>query len=353
VVRDCSALGPGVGEWHAACSGLRTMSGPHDLFARFAFGHPERAAAELRAVLPPEVAAQVDWAGLQREPSSVVDPELRERQSDLLFSARLHSGEPLLLYLLLEHQSSVDRWMALRMLRYVLRQLEHWRQQHPDSVVLPVVIPVVMYHGPESGWTAARRVEELFQLPGEALEHWRALVPRFEYLLDDLTTEREEALRARPGPPLARLAVLLLRSGRSDQLTVLLEGWKPLLMELLASPEGQQQFRAVVHYLFRVVEREARVPLRRVLHSIVREQREEGQMKTIADELIEEGWQKGWNDGLAWGRADALLRCFSVRGIAVDDRTRARILECRDVDLLDRWLDQAMSGKSLEELENL
>lgn len=35
--------------------------------------------------------------GLQREPSSVVDPELRERQSDLLFSARLHGGAPLLL----------------------------------------------------------------------------------------------------------------------------------------------------------------------------------------------------------------------------------------------------------------
>ncbi|WP_083680796.1 hypothetical protein [Archangium sp. Cb G35] len=31
------------------------MSGPHDLFARYTFGHPERAAAELRAVLPAHV----------------------------------------------------------------------------------------------------------------------------------------------------------------------------------------------------------------------------------------------------------------------------------------------------------
>jgi predicted transposase YdaD len=68
------------------------MPGPHDLFARFTFGHPERAAAELRAVLPPEVVARVDWSSLRREPASVVDPELRESQSDLLFSARLHGG---------------------------------------------------------------------------------------------------------------------------------------------------------------------------------------------------------------------------------------------------------------------
>jgi predicted transposase/invertase (TIGR01784 family) len=333
------------------------MSGPHDLFARFAFGHPERAEAELRAVLPPELAAQVDWTCLQREPSSVVDPELREHQSDLLFSARLHGGEPLLLYFLLEHQSSVDRWMALRMLRYVLRQLEQWRHQHPDSQALPVVIPVVMYHGLEGGWTAVRRVEELFQLPGEALEQWRALVPHFEYLLDDLTTEREEALRARPGPPLARLALLLLRSGRSEKLALLLEGWRPLLAEVLASPEGQEQLRAVVHYLLKVGVEEARVTLGRVLNSIVGEQGTEGPMKTMAEAFIEEGRQQGWRDGLAEGqargRAEAVLRLLAVREIAVDERTRTRILACKDLDMLDRWLDQALRVTSLAELESL
>ncbi|HZH75484.1 MAG TPA: Rpn family recombination-promoting nuclease/putative transposase [Archangium sp.] len=88
------------------------MPGPHDLLARYTFAHPERAAAELRAVLPPHVVSAVDWTSLRREPGSVVDPELRETESDLLFSARLHEGGSLLLYVLLEHQSSVDRWIA-------------------------------------------------------------------------------------------------------------------------------------------------------------------------------------------------------------------------------------------------
>jgi len=81
------------------------MSGPHDLFVRYTFGHPERAAAELRAVLPAHVVSEVDWESLTRESGSVVDPELKETESDLLFTARLRSGEPLLLYVLLEHQS--------------------------------------------------------------------------------------------------------------------------------------------------------------------------------------------------------------------------------------------------------
>ena len=38
------------------------MSGPHDLFARYTFGHPERTAAELRAALP------LAWRVLAKRP---------------------------------------------------------------------------------------------------------------------------------------------------------------------------------------------------------------------------------------------------------------------------------------------
>ena len=68
------------------------MSGPHDLLVRYTFENPERAAAELRVALPPFVVAQVDWSSLKAERNSVVDPELRETETDLLFSARLKDG---------------------------------------------------------------------------------------------------------------------------------------------------------------------------------------------------------------------------------------------------------------------
>ncbi|MBN1206607.1 MAG: Rpn family recombination-promoting nuclease/putative transposase [Myxococcaceae bacterium] len=323
------------------------MPGPHDLFARFTFGHPERAAAELRAVLPPEVVARVDWSSLRREPGSVVDPELRESQSDLLFSARLLSGQPLLLYLLLEHQSSVDRWMALRMLRYVVRQLEHWRQEHPESEVLPVVVPVVMYHGLEGAWTAPRRIEELFDLPAEQeqREGWRVWVPRFEYLLDDLTSEREEALRARAGPPLARLAFLVLRYGRSRGLAQQLERWTAVFAQVYATPEGLEELRAVVNYLLEVGDLSARGPMRRVLRTVVGTQRVEELMRTMADEFREEGRRQGRREG----RAEDVLRILAVRGVAVDEKTRELILTCTDLVTLDRWFERALTATHLSE----
>jgi hypothetical protein len=319
------------------------------LFVRYTFDHPERAAAELRAVLPPEVVAQVDWDSLRREVGSVVDAELRERQSDLLFSARLRGGQPLLLYLLLEHQSSVDKWMAFRMLRYVMRQLERWRQQHPQSELLPVILPVVMYHGPEGQWTAARRMEDLFHLPGEALELWRELVPRFEYRLDDLTAEREESLRARAGPPQVVLTWLLLRSGRSEKLAALLEGWRSVLAEVLRSPEGPEVLRAAAHYLHRVGSEGALEALWRVLDSMNREVRAEETKMAFTVPALEEARVNGLVEGLS----TTVVRILASRGISVDESIRQRILACRDLATLDQWIESALKATSVADLGDL
>ncbi|QRK11374.1 Rpn family recombination-promoting nuclease/putative transposase [Archangium violaceum] len=329
------------------------MSGPHDLFARYTFGHPERAAAELRAVLPSHVVSEVDWASLRREPGSVVDPELRETESDLLFTARLRTGHPLLLYVLLEHQSSVDRWMALRMLRYVMRQVEHWRQEHPESAQLPLIIPLVMYHGPDGAWTAPRRVEDLFELPEGEEEHrarWRALVPRFEYLLDDLTVEREEALRARPGPPLARLAWLVLRYGRTDELARRLPDWVALFAQVQATHEGAEHLVVLIRYLLWVGDAAVHEATGRMLHSVLDEQRTEELMRSYGEELIERGRQQGREEGQTLGRAEYVLRILTARGLHVDEAARQRILTCTDLATLDRWFDRALNAATLSDV---
>jgi predicted transposase YdaD len=338
------------------------MSGPHDLFARYTFSHPERAKAELRAVLPPHVVSEVDWTSLRREPGSVVDPELRETESDLLFSARLRTGRPLLLYVLLEHQSSVDRWMALRMLRYVVRQVERWRQENPERALLPVIIPLVMYHGPEGAWTAPRRVEDLFDLPEEERERWGELVPRFEYLLDDLTAEREEALKKRPGPPLARLAWLVLRHGRSEELARKLPEWVALFARVQEGPEGAEHLVVLIRYLLWVGDESVHEAARGVLHSVLDEQRAEELMRSYGEQLIErglqqglargreEGLQRGLQRGLSRGRAEDILRILAARGVQADEAARQHILTCTDVATLDRWFDRSLNATTLADV---
>jgi predicted transposase/invertase (TIGR01784 family) len=84
---------------------------PHDALAKFAFEAPTNAAALLRELLPAAVRAAVAWKTLDRERGSFVDDMLADHHSDLLFSARLRTGEPKLVFFLLEHQSTSDATM--------------------------------------------------------------------------------------------------------------------------------------------------------------------------------------------------------------------------------------------------
>jgi hypothetical protein len=209
-----------------------------------------------------------------------------------------------------------------------------------------------MYHGAEGVWTAPRRVEELFDLPeeGEERERWRALVPRFEYLLDDLTAEREEALRARAGPPLVRLAWLALRYGRTEELAERLPDWIALFAQVRATPDGPEHLGMMVRYLFRIGDRMIREVTGQVLHSVMDAQGAEELMRSYGDELIEQGMQRGLARGRAEGRAEGVLRILAARGVSVTDEARQRILTCMDIATLDRWFDRALNASTLSDV---
>jgi len=178
-------------------------------------------------------------------------------------------------------------------------------------------------------------------------------VPRFEYLLDDLTAEREEALSARSGPPLARLAWLVLRYGRTGELAQKLPDWVALFAQVQAGPEGAEHLVVIIRYLLWTEDKAVHAAARQVLHSLVDEQRAEELMGTWAEEMIERGVQKG----LAKGREEGLVRMrghilqlLTARGVHVDEAARQHILTCSDLDTLDRWFDRALNATTLRDV---
>jgi predicted transposase YdaD len=111
---------------------------------------PANAASQLRAVLPPGIAARVDLARLAPVPGSFVDEALKWRHFDVLFTAP-PDGKDTFVYVLVEHQSSDDPLMALRVLRYVTRIWDQYEREHPKARRLPAVIPLVVYRGMTDG----------------------------------------------------------------------------------------------------------------------------------------------------------------------------------------------------------
>ena len=149
------------------------------------------------------------WTTLSRRDGTFIDEELRESQTDLLYQVRhVETGQPMSVYVLLEHQSSPDPWMRLRLLRYCCRIWEDDLRDDPGRRGLRPIVPVVFYQG-TCGWTHSAEFADLFP---EAARAW-PWVPRFAHVLLDQTGLAPEAV---VGDVKARIVQLLLMaaSGR-------------------------------------------------------------------------------------------------------------------------------------------
>ena len=80
------------------------------------------------------------------------------------------------IYLLIEFQSTVDRYMALRVLQYICKFYLDLVEMHKYKF-LPPVFPVVLYNGDEK-WTAPLEFSDLIEGEGKGLETY---IPRFRY----------------------------------------------------------------------------------------------------------------------------------------------------------------------------
>jgi predicted transposase YdaD len=331
------------------------MSGPHDRFIRYVLEHSERAAPLLRTVLPPGLAARVRWSTLRGHPTVLVDSSIRESRGDLSFSVRLR-GSPRRAFILLEHQSRVERSMAARMRRYVSRLLERWEQQHRRTRHQPLILPVVLYHGPQGLWTAPRSVEGLLDVPLEEArrEGWLQHLLRLEYVLYDLMAHGEQELKTLACPPLVRLALVLLRLASPQELNRRLMQQVDLFQEVYASPQGERHLEAVVHYLRERGTEVTGEVTQQLLGYVMQQQRVEALMWTVGHRLRAEGRKQGraegLAEGLAKGRADWVLRILAARGVRLDAESRKRIRRCKDLATLDRWLDRALHAHSLSEV---
>ena len=95
---------------------------PHDRLFRAVFSDASEAAGLLQNALPDAVRHSFDWTTLSRREGTFIDEELRQSEADLLYRIEhVETGEPMSVYVLLEHQSSPERLMRLRLLRYCCR----------------------------------------------------------------------------------------------------------------------------------------------------------------------------------------------------------------------------------------
>ncbi len=326
------------------------MSQAANNLVRKILSRPKNATGLLRPILPVRVSRAIDWRRLRLESSDHVDDELRGRYTDLLFSApvRAREAQRLLIHIVVEHQSTADHHMPFRMLEYqvgVLRkQKEAGRRYSP-------VVGVVIFHG-KQGWTAARSMNDLYQLPPDIQNEIAPLLPGGTFILHDLSALSDDELMSRAESALVRLFVLTLKHGKAPDLVERLHGFARLLAQVVAASRGIEALAVLVRYMLEVNARTAPGEIARVLGSAAGAEAERVAM-TVGQKLVEEGRAKGRAEGRAETLADMVLKVLRRRERPVSAKARATITRCTDLDLLKRWFDEAFTVASAEELSGV
>jgi predicted transposase YdaD len=318
-------------------------SNPHDALFRKTFANVANAADELRAVLPPALLALVNLATLRLMPGSYVDAALATSQSDLLFSAEL-DGKPALIYILFEHQSSVDELMPLRILKYVIRILDQYVADAGGggkALPLPIVIPVVLHHS-ASGWTAATSVEQLFDQSAVSAPGVAPHVPRLSFVLDDISRLSDDALAARALDLLPTLTLWALRDARRPRAVERsMARWLGTMQALLQAESGREALLTIFRYLSVVVDDLTPQTLLTTLAAAPHEAKE-----TLMTTLAERWTAEGRAEGRAEGSRELLLRQLELKFGPLSANQRQRIADACEDQLL-AWGARLLSADSL------
>lgn len=133
----------------------------HDQSYKLLFSHPEMVADLLRGFVHEDWVKHLDFSSLEKVGGSYISDDLQEREDDVIWRVRW-GQDWLYVYLLIEFQSTVDRYMAVRILVYLsllYQDLIKTGQLTTDGR-LPPVLPIVLYNGSRR-WDAPVEIADL------------------------------------------------------------------------------------------------------------------------------------------------------------------------------------------------
>lgn len=260
----------------------------HDsLFKKF-LGDIAVARDFLEIHLPPHLRERCDFSTLAMESGSFIEDNLRTQCSDMLYSVQTNAGKGYI-YTLIEHQSRPEKLMAFRLLRYSVAAMQRHLEQGNET--LPVVIPLLFYHGTTSPYPYSTQWLDCFADTELAESVYTQAFP----LVDITTIPDDEILTHRR---VALLELVQKHIKTRDMLELAADIAR--LLNLWAIPK--EQFRSLMYY---IVGRGETSDTRQFLHTIALQTQDyQEDVMTIAEQLRQEGRQEGIHLGRQEGRQE-------------------------------------------------
>ncbi|HAU2802467.1 TPA: Rpn family recombination-promoting nuclease/putative transposase [Salmonella enterica subsp. diarizonae] len=305
-----------------------TTPTPHDAAFRSFLANPDVARDFLELHLPAELRAVCNLDTLKLESGTFVEEDLRQYASDILWSMKTTDGDDGYIHVLIEHQSSDDKMMAFRQMRYAIAAMQ--RHLEAGHGRLPLVIPLQFYHGERSPYPYSTNWLDCFSNPEVAGKIYTNPFP-----LVDVTVIDDDSIMCH-----RRMAALtlLMKHIRQRDLMELLDKL-PLLMVEMVSDE---QVRVLIHYMVNAGDSPSPEFMRALA---ARLPQHEDKLMTIAERLEQKGREEGRKEGLQEGLQEG-------RQEGAAEKAQAIARQLRNMGMTPEQIKQA-TGLSDAELKKV
>jgi hypothetical protein len=314
------------------------MSQDHDSSYKFLFSNPELVRDLVLGFIPDQWLHSLDYATLEKVPGSYVSEDFKQREDDIVWRVKV-AGEWVYLYLLIEFQSSVDKYMALRVMVYtgLLYQDLIKRGELLADGRLPPLLPIVLYNGQQK-WTAVTNVADLIPIVPGLVEQFK---PSLQYLLIDENNYTDSELAS-----LNNLVAAVFRLEHASNPSAVSDLVQLLIEWLQDRPDLRRMF---AHWLRATL-------MRKPDYGIVMPKVDDLQeirvmladkMEIWAKAYIAEGRQEGRQEGEALALQKLLARRFG----AIPLEITAQIADASLTDI-ERWLDRVLDAQKLADVFN-
>ena len=317
----------------------------------------------LLEIIGSEIVALLDFRKVQRVNTTFIADNFREQESDLVFLLPFTDADEteVMIYILIEHQSTVDPVMGFRLLFYMCQIWDQQRQKWVSENVpksawrFRPIIPVLFYTG-EERWQTLPSLETLMDAP-EVLTQF---IPRFETLFLDVKRASDETLLKTERP--FGWLMTMLKQEFADE-TAFIDALERLGLHLdTLSDADKELWKQAIYYLYLLIFHRRSAAERETLDVIVSEHQkslqlsteETKQMQTIAEYYIEQGVEKGIEQGIEQGsRKTAIKNILTVLQTRFSERNTRSVEQAletiHDLEHLSELLIKAMQAPTYED----
>jgi predicted transposase/invertase (TIGR01784 family) len=277
------------------------ISDPHDKYFKEIFSKKEAVRDFIEEYLPKKLSLGMDLDSLEIVKDSFVDKELSEHFSDILYKIQKENDHSYL-YFLMEHKSYGDQWVWFQLLRYMVNIWDLYLKQNKSEKYLPVITPVVIYHGKEK-WNRGNSLASLFQTTDDTKNY----IPDFHCEMVDLTAISDDEIK---GELTLKIHFLIMKYSHNPQLYEKLSKILKLVDDQLVKSGSTEFLETFLRYLTSIIDQNK---IEEVEHQVVQSLKSGDQyMSTIAEKWFQEGVEKGIEKGIEKGKCDTAIQLIKM-----------------------------------------